>query len=348
MRIQAALLLFASASTTMLAWAAPRPIAVKVVVVAMFEPGEDTGDRPGEFQHWVEREKLDRVLPFPAGKRPLRMSRDGSILGIVTGPGVTNATSSIMALGLDPRFDLSRSYWLVAGIAGVDPADASIGSAAWATHVVEADLVYEVDAREAPADWPYSRLAIGAKAPNTLPGPRDANIDGILFRLNRSLADWAFQLTRDMQLTDTPEMAEWRARYAPAFPKAGQPPFVLQGDSLGGSNYWHGLTMTRWANDWVKMWTAGEGNYVMTNMEDNGTATALTRLTRIGRADFNRLLVLRTGSNFCMPPPGTAVVESLTAPYAGRFPSLDAAHRVGSRVVHALIADWPRWRDRTP
>ena len=31
-------------------WAAPKPIAVKVVVVAMFERGEDTGDDPGEFQ----------------------------------------------------------------------------------------------------------------------------------------------------------------------------------------------------------------------------------------------------------------------------------------------------------
>ena len=25
-----------------------------------------------------------------------------------------------MALGLDPRFDLSKAYWVVAGIAGID------------------------------------------------------------------------------------------------------------------------------------------------------------------------------------------------------------------------------------
>ena len=42
-----------------------QPIPVKVVVVAMFKLGTDTGDRPGEFQHWVEGKKLDRVLPFP-------------------------------------------------------------------------------------------------------------------------------------------------------------------------------------------------------------------------------------------------------------------------------------------
>ena len=36
------------------------PIHVKVVVVTMFERGEDTGDVPGEFQLWVEREHLDQ------------------------------------------------------------------------------------------------------------------------------------------------------------------------------------------------------------------------------------------------------------------------------------------------
>ena len=45
----------------------PHPIAVKVVVVTMFERGEDTGDVPGEFQLWVEREDLDQIIDLPAG-----------------------------------------------------------------------------------------------------------------------------------------------------------------------------------------------------------------------------------------------------------------------------------------
>lgn len=101
-------------------------IPVKVVVVAMFERGADTGDEPGEYQYWVEREKLDRVIPFPQGYHDLRMNRDG-VLGILTGVGTAKAAASIMALGLDRRFDLTKAYWLVAGIAGVDPADASLG-----------------------------------------------------------------------------------------------------------------------------------------------------------------------------------------------------------------------------
>src|ERR1035438_10129011 len=94
------------------------PIPVKVVVVTMFERGADTGDEPGEFQFWVERNKLDRVMPFPQGYHNLRMNSDG-VLGVVTGVGNTKAAASIMALGLDQRFDLRRAYWLVAGIAGV-------------------------------------------------------------------------------------------------------------------------------------------------------------------------------------------------------------------------------------
>src|ERR1051326_3309630 len=96
----AALALLAAGSGT----TAEAPIPVKVVVVAMFERGADTGDEPGEFQYWVEREKLDRVMAFPQGYRDLRMNA-GGVLGIVTGVGTARAAASIMALGMDPRFD---------------------------------------------------------------------------------------------------------------------------------------------------------------------------------------------------------------------------------------------------
>src|SRR6266704_1436752 len=97
---------------------AQQRIPVKVVVVTMFERGADTGDEPGEFQYWVEREKMDRILPFPQGYRDLRMNREG-VLGVVTGIGTAKAAATIMALGLDPRFDLRKSYWVVAGISGI-------------------------------------------------------------------------------------------------------------------------------------------------------------------------------------------------------------------------------------
>src|ERR1700748_3625204 len=131
---------------------AEAPIVVKVVVVAMYEQGADTGDAPGEFQYWVEREHLDKVLPLPAGNHNLRMNSDG-VLGVLTGVGTAKAAATIIALGLDPRFDLSHAYWIVAGIAGGDPADVSLGSAVWVHWIIDGDLGYEIDAREIPKDW---------------------------------------------------------------------------------------------------------------------------------------------------------------------------------------------------
>ena len=55
----------------------------------------------------------------------------------------------------------------------------------------------------------------------------------------------------------------------------------------------------------------------MTEMEDSGFMNAIERLGHMHRVDPDRVLVLRTGSNFSMPRPGHTAVESLTAPYIG-------------------------------
>ena len=144
------------------------PIPVKVVVVAMFERGEDTGDAPGEYQYWVEREHLDEILPMPAGYHHVRMNKDG-VLGLLTGVGTAKAAASVMALGLDPRFDLTRAYWVIAGIGGGDPADVSLGSAVWVGRVIDGDLAFELDARQIPADWPTGYVPLGKSKPYEQP-----------------------------------------------------------------------------------------------------------------------------------------------------------------------------------
>src|SRR5260221_11398454 len=128
------------------------PVPVKVVVVTMYEIGKLTGDKPGEAQFWVERQKLDRVLPFPLGEYELRMN-DAGLLLICTGGGVTNSSTSIMALGLDPRFDLSKAYWLVAGMAGGDPSDEVPGAAGWGEQWVQGRLLFVIAARWCSAAW---------------------------------------------------------------------------------------------------------------------------------------------------------------------------------------------------
>jgi purine nucleoside permease len=329
--------------------AADRPIPIKVVVVTMFEIGADSGDRPGEAQFWVERLNLPQTLPFPQGFRDLRYNKDKGVLAVVTGIGTAKSAASVMALGMDPRFDLSRAYWLVAGISGADPHAMSIGSAAWAEWVVDADLSHEIDPREIPADWSTGRIPLRTSRP--FPKPVPADNEGTVYHLNAGLAEWAYQLTKDTKLDDTEALQALRRNYV-GMPLAQRPPSVIKGDNLDGQTFWHGKLLNDWAEAWVAYWTNGQGQFATSAMEDTGTALSLTFLTKAGRADVNRLMVLRTASNYVMQYPGITAAQSLSGEkkgaYSAYMPALEAAYRVGSRVVNELADHWDRYADRPP
>ena len=323
------------------------PIRVKVVVVAMFEAGEDSGDRPGEYQLWVEREHLDQVLPLPAGFHHVRLNQDG-VLGLLTGVATAKAAASVMALGLDPRFDLTRAYWVIAGIGGGDPADVSLGSAVWANHVVDGDMGYEIDAREIPPDWPTGFVPFRKATPYEQPVSQP---DGVSYTLNQDLVAWAYQLTKDVPLADSEEMRVSRARYT-GFPNAMRPPFVTRGDTLSAGTFWHGARMDEWANEWTRYYTGGQGNFMVSAMEDTGTLQALSFLDQAGRADLKRVLVLRTVSNYDREAPGVTPAESLKdmagGKYAAYLPSLEAAERVGDKVVRDIVEHWTERETKIP
>src|SRR6202165_3635290 len=322
--------------------AAPdEPIHIKVVVVTMFERGEDTGDTPGEFQFWVEREHLDRILPLPSGYHHLRLNKDG-VLGMVTGVGTAKAAASVMAVGLDPRFDLTKAYWIVSGIGGGDPADVSLGSAVWAEHVLDGDLAYEIDARQIPENWPTGYVPLRKATPYEEPVRKE--LEGEVYALNPELVSWAFRLTKDAALRDSDSLRSSRARFA-GFPNALKPPFVTRGDTLSSSTFWHGSKMNEWANAWTRYYTGGKGNYMISAMEDTGTMQALTFLSQAGRVDLQRVLVLRTVSNFDREPPGANVADSLktmvSGNYSAYFPALEAAQAIGGKVVRDIVEHWP-------
>jgi purine nucleoside permease len=313
----------------------------------MFEQGEDTGDTPGEYQFWVEREHLDRIIPLPAGYHHVRMNKDG-VLGMLTGVATAKAAASVMAVGLDPRFDLTKSYWVVAGIGGGDPADVSLGSAVWANHVLDGNIAYEIDAREIPADWPTGYVPLLKSKPYEQPAEA---VHGEMYTLNQDLVGWAFQLTRDVPLADSEEMRIARARFAD-FPNARKPPFVTRGDALSSATFWHGTRMDAWANEWTRYYTGGKGNFMVSAMEDSGTMQALTFLSQAGRMDLNRVLVLRTVSNYDREAPGTTPAASLKDMFGGKYsaymPALEAAERVGDRVVRDIVEHWAERESTIP
>lgn len=324
-------------------------LPIKVVVVSMFENGEATGDRPGELQLWVERSKLDIKMDFPLGEYDLYRNQQG-VLAICVGGGIANATASIMALGLDSRFDLSKAYWLIAGISGGDPEDISLGSAAWVKHVVDGDLVYELDAREMPEHWPYGLIPLGAKEPADKPEDiyTGWTLNTISFDLNPQLAEWAYSISKDVELIDTPAIKAFRAQFK-HYPNAQKPPFVTIGDTLSASTYWHGLHLNQWANDWLKLYGGSDANFMTSNMEDSGTLTALLRLARKGIVDKDRIMAVRTVSNYSMAPKDKPTSWSITADYPDDgFPALDTAYKVGDKVVQSLLNNWDDYKNKTP
>lgn len=324
----------------------PKPVEVKVVVVTMFEIGADSGDAAGEFQLWHERQQLRVRYPF-AHHHDLYFNPQTGVLGMVTGEGNVNSASAVMELGMDPRFELSHAYWLVAGIAGVDPEQASIGSAAWAEYLVDGDLAHEIDAREMPADWPTGYFARNTRRPYDPDKPAPS---GEMFRLNPGLTEWAFERTRGVVLDDGPGLQAERARYT-GYPNAQRPPFVLKGDTLSASTFWHGKILNEWAGRWVAYWTDGKGQFVTSAMEDTGTYQSLVYLSASGRVDKDRVMVLRTASNYTMQPPGMTAAEHLlreNAGYAGLNASVEAAYRVGSVVVDEIVGGWSHYRDHPP
>jgi purine nucleoside permease len=272
---------------------------------------------------------------------------DQGEMAVLTGQGTAHAASTIMAVGLDPRFDFSHTYWLVAGIAGGCPDRVSLGSALWARWVVDADLGYEIDAREIPPDWTTGYLPLRKAQPFEQPAEPQP---GQAYALNAPLAQWAFNLTHETPLDDSDQLKEIRSGFDGA--ASQRPPFVALGDEISSSTYWHGKLMDAWATNWMRYFTNGKGEFATTAMEDTGTLQSLEFLANAGRVDRKRVLVLRTVSNFDRQPRGLTAPQSLArqriGKYAAYLPSLEAAYRVGHMVVSELLTHWPQYEATVP
>ena len=319
------------------------PIQIKAVIVTAFEPS--AGPVPGEFRCWREREELNQELPFSYGLQPLHLNEQG-VLGIVTGVGAVRAAAAITALGLDPRFDLTQAFWIVSGVCGISPARGSLASVVLPQFVVDGDFAHEIDGREIPAEWCDGFVPIGKSTPYEQPrADRFNGDDGIVFPLHEELINWAYGLAADTALLDTEKMADRRKQFAPAA-TAHLPPSVLRGDELATTTFWHGKLLSQRATDWVDYQTDGRGIYAITAMEDAGIMKVLNLLARDGRVDLSRVLVVRAASNFDQQREGITAAESLAetrvATYSAYLPALENAHRVGSRILQALLAVWPQ------
>jgi purine nucleoside permease len=85
---------------------------------------------------------------------------DYAVCQVTAGESEINAASSLSAVVLSPRFDFTYTYFMIAGIAGVNPKVATLGSVAFARYSVQVALQYEFDAREMPANFTTGYLGM--------------------------------------------------------------------------------------------------------------------------------------------------------------------------------------------
>lgn len=330
------------------------PIPVRVVVVTTFEIGHDTGDVPGEFQNWVEKLPLSQTMSAPGTEHEvLRYNPKLHVLGMVSGEGPTHMAAAITALALDPRFDLRHAYFVLAGIAGMDPRAGTLASAAWAGHVVNGGEAHLIDAREIPASWPDGFTPVQGSVPDERPHPPSHSIAGdMVFTLKPSLVKWAYELTKDVPMPNNAALDAARQPYK-AFPEALRKPHVMMGDTISSETFWVGSRMNDWAERWVRYWTDGHGSMATTAEEDIALCQALTLQGKAGRVDPRRILVLRSASNFDMPPPGKAPSDMLADEaheegFVGLKASTEAAYDAASPVVRELATHWTRYEAHVP
>ena len=318
--------------------ASDSPFPVKVMIVSMFGP---------EGKVWLDHLGKTKAITVP-GLSPdypaVHCTRDGICL-ITTGMGHTNAAASMAALFYSHRFDMRKSYFLVAGIAGIDPARGTLGSAAWARYLVDFGIQWELDAREIPADWKSGYLGIATRSGDQKPA---LNYRTEVFQLNEALLQKALALSRDTVLADSDAAQAYRAKYRNA--PANRPPAVIQCDTLAGDTWFSGNALGQRARDWTKLVTDGKGVYCTTQQEDNATFEVIKRAAAAGLADAERVAVLRTGSDFDRPYEGGSNVDNLLdfESQGGFVPAIDNLYRAGAPLVDAIVKDWPRWRHGVP
>ncbi len=265
------------------------------------------------------------------------------ICEIVTGMGYANAAASTAALLYSPGFDFSSTYFVIAGIAGVDPAMGTLGTAAWARYAVDFGNANELDAREMPTAWPYGYFAVGSGAspdPTAMPAP--------VIPLDPTMEQAAFQLSKDVVLGDDPTAQATRAHY-PSAP-ANQPPVVTQCDVVSSDTWFAGAVLGRRARDLTTASTGGQGTFCMSAQEDNATLEVLAASVNLVLVDTSRIALVRTASDFSAPYPGQtdsdALLMSLNA--GGLSPALDNLPKVVAPLVKAIENDWDHWQLGVP
>ncbi|KAF5010510.1 hypothetical protein FDECE_3327 [Fusarium decemcellulare] len=312
-------------------------ITPKVFIIAMFHE---------ESKAWLSPKSdinFSRKLPVPGlarGYEDIHVTEDGQIALLVVGTALINAALSISALTSSPLFDLSKTYFVLTGVAGTNPKLATIGSVAIAKFAIQVDLQLEFDAREVPEEWGSGYVPFGAHSPDQFP---ELLHGSEVFELNAALRDFAISVAKTVALEDTPEAAENRALWrgvSDSFPAAALGPSVVEGDVLSSNIFWHGHRLSEAMERVAKVFTSGQAEYVMTAMEDNAILAGLLNAALQKKVDFSRVILVRSASNFDRGHEDKPHQLPFVMDNGGLGPSARNLYLVALKVVQGILEDW--------
>ncbi|WP_267877744.1 purine-nucleoside phosphorylase [Duganella guangzhouensis] len=284
-------------------------------------------------------------VPGLSTRYPAVLCNREQICQMTTDMGYSNAAASMTALLYASGFDVRNTYFIIAGIAGISTEHGTVATAAWADYAVDYSLSHEIDAREMPQNWPYGYFGIMTDAPGKKPEPHYRTE---VFQLNTALVDRAFQLSRNVKLSDSAAAQAFRAGFTSA--PANQPPVVTRCDTVSGDTWFAGETLGRRAAEWSALLTDGKARYCTSQQEDNATLEVLRRGQAAGKVDFARILILRSASDVDRPHPGQSNSEVLVnyADQGGFEPSTANLLLTARPVIQEITGHWTRWKKGTP
>ncbi|KAB8288836.1 hypothetical protein EYC80_010739 [Monilinia laxa] len=312
------------------------PITPKVFIVDMFSDEGEAWYGIPEFDVLALNITVPGLSPlFP----DVHCTADEEVCQVITGEGEINAAVTINSLANSPLFNLSQTYFLIAGIAGVSPKVATIGSVTFARYAVSVALQYEIDARELPANFSTGYFPQGTSSPTD----NLAEIYGTeVYEVNDPLRQIAMSFARKAILNDTADAMNYRVLYGStaAFTLGAHPPSVVACDTATSDVYFTGELLADAFENTTSIWTNGSGIYCTTQQEDNATLEALLRAATINLVDFSRIIIMRTASDFDRPHSGQTILNNLLVQDQGYDPSIKNLYLAGVKVVGGILDGW--------
>ncbi|KAJ6588885.1 purine nucleoside permease [Mycena capillaripes] len=311
-------------------------IEPKVLIITMFDFEANVWFGIPEFDLLAQNITVPGFSPLYPN---VHCTANSDVCLLTTGQAEINAASTISSLLFSRSFNLTSTYFLVAGIAGVNPKVATIGAVTFARYAVQVALQYEVDAREMPAGFATGYFPQGSTGPGQLPGWWDGTE---VFEVNEDLRQLAFGYATTATLTDTDAAKTARAQYGSltSFAAGAAAPTVVLCDTATSDVFWSGNLLGAAFENTTRVFTNGTGEYCTTQQEDNATLNALMRGALFHLVDFARIIVMRSASDFDRPPPGQDTVANLVGAEPGFNPSLLNLHLAGVKVVQGIMNEW--------